>query len=300
MIRKVALQMAIPALLVLMAFNAYLAISHLKKIQKGEALSLESSRVQGDIAAVGQDLTEMESGQRGYVLTEDTAYLQPYTAAKGRIGNDFAMLRSGLADRAENERSLEAQLEALANSKQAEMERTISLRERGYRLRAFQMVATNEGREYMEKARGLLSSLSSMEKSRFAEVESAMNSALSEALRTTVLANLWLLAFTVFLFAYVRYYGRKLEQEAAESRRALVGRDAELGRLKSVLSNQARTEIAVVEDNARMLVEKYEGFLPRQGCEYAALIKDAAAQIERLRKDLLAEPQDSNIEVKAA
>ena len=67
------------------------------------------------------------------------SYLQPYTDAKGRIETDFAGLRVGLVHRAERERSLESQLESLANSKQAEMERSISLRQQGYRHRAFML-----------------------------------------------------------------------------------------------------------------------------------------------------------------
>jgi methyl-accepting chemotaxis protein len=77
-IRKAALQLAAVVLLVLMAFNTYLAIDHLRRIQATAALSLESSSVQVGIARVRQDFTDMETGQRGYLLTDDPAYLQPY------------------------------------------------------------------------------------------------------------------------------------------------------------------------------------------------------------------------------
>ena len=66
---------------------------------------------------------------------------------------------------------MESKLESLAASKQAEMERTISLRQQGYRRRAFNLVDTNEGRDYMDEARRLLSSLSSAESSSFARFD---------------------------------------------------------------------------------------------------------------------------------
>src|ERR1700687_2556500 len=125
MIRKVALQIGVPALLAFMAWNAYLAVNHLKRMQKIAALTLESSAIQADISAVLKDLTDMETGQRGYLLTGDLAYLQPYTDAKGKIETDFVSLRAGLANRTQSEQSLESQLESLARSKQAEMERSI-------------------------------------------------------------------------------------------------------------------------------------------------------------------------------
>jgi len=132
MIRKAALQIGVPALLAFMAWNAYLAVNHLEQMQKIAALTVESSKIQADISGVLKDLTDMETGQRGYLLTNDSSYLQPYSDAKGSIGTDFASLREGLASRSERERSLESQVESVANTKQAEMERSISLREKGY------------------------------------------------------------------------------------------------------------------------------------------------------------------------
>ncbi|MGA8503670.1 MAG: CHASE3 domain-containing protein, partial [Candidatus Sulfotelmatobacter sp.] len=145
-IRKAALQIAAVVLLILMAFNTYLAIDHLERIQATAARSLKSSGVQAGISRVWQDFTDMETGQRGYLLTDDPAYLQPYVDSKNGIATDFANLRSALANRPQPEQALETQLEALAASKQAEIERTIALRQQGYRHRAFQLVQTNQGK----------------------------------------------------------------------------------------------------------------------------------------------------------
>ena len=123
-IRKVALQVGAAALLAILVLNAYLEISHLKQMQKGAALTLEGSTIQSDISGILQDLTNMETGQRGYLLTGNPSYLQPYTDAKTKIGADLARLRERLANRAADERSMESQLESLANSKQDEMERS--------------------------------------------------------------------------------------------------------------------------------------------------------------------------------
>ena len=153
MIRKAALQIGVPALLALIAWNAYVAVNHLKQVQKIAALTLESSALQAQVSGALKDLTDMESGQRGYLLTGNPDYLQPYTDANARIATDFANLRAALASSTKNEQSLEAQLESLAASKQAEMERSIGLRQRGYRHRSFMLVDTNEGKQYMDDIR---------------------------------------------------------------------------------------------------------------------------------------------------
>jgi CHASE3 domain sensor protein len=290
MIRKALLQIGAPALLAFMAWNAYLAVSHLKQMEHIAAHTLESSTIQADISSVLKDLTDMETGQRGYLLTGDPSYLQPYTDAKGRVGTDLAGVRVGLANRAESERSQESQLESLATSKQAEMERSISLRQQGYRHRAFMLVDSNEGMEYMDRARGLLSSLSVAETNNFDRLERERNTSLSKALVETIVANLCLVVLTACLFGLVRFHGQELEQETAKSRQALGVRDLQLEKLTFALSNQARSKTSAIEANARLLLDNYGGFLPRQGHEYAEQIKEASIQMERLRQDLVASP----------
>src|ERR1700680_1661895 len=116
MIRKAALQIGVPALLALIAWNAYLVVNHLRRLQKIAALTLESSAIQAELSGVLKDVTDMETGQRGFLLTGNAAYLQPYTDAKGRIGTDLVSLRAGIATRRQSEESLESQLEFLARS----------------------------------------------------------------------------------------------------------------------------------------------------------------------------------------
>lgn len=299
MVRKAVLKAGAPALLVFMALNAYLAINYLKHTEVIAALTLESSVIQANISDVLRDLTDMETGQRGYLLTANDSYLLPYTDAKSRIGTDFAGLRARLANRTERERSLESQLESLASSMQAEMERSINLRQQGYRHRAFMLVDSNQGMEYMNTARGLLSSLSIAESSSFARFDRERNAGLRKALGGIIVANSCLLVLAAGLFGLIRYHGQVLEDDAAKTRQALAVRDSQLQKLTSALSTQARAKTSAIEANARLLLQNYGGFLPRQGHEYAEQIREAAAQMERLRQELVGDP-GSNGDEKAA
>jgi CHASE3 domain sensor protein len=287
MIRKVAVRVAVPALLVFMAWNAYVAISHLKRMQRIAALIQETSTIQAQASQVQKDLTDMETGQRGYLLTADPMYLQPYTDAVRRIGGDLVGLRLALADRVQRERSLESQLESVAKSKQDGMERSISLRQQGYRHRSFMLVATNEGKDYMDEIRRIVSSLSSAESSNLARFDGEKVAALKRAVSVTIVSNLGLLLLAACLFGLIARHGRSLEQEAFRSRQELIVRDSQLEKLTSALSGQARSNITAINMNSRLLLENYGGFLPRQGHEYAAQMNEAATQMERLRQDLV-------------
>lgn len=291
MIRKTALQLGTVALLALMVWNAYLFASRLREKGKVSDLIVESSRMRGGISAVLADLTDMETGQRGYLLTANDAYLLPYTEAKNRVAGDFANLRAALATRPQDEKAMESQLESLADSKQAEMERSITLRRQGYRHRAFKLVDSDEGLQYMEKSRQLLSSLSDIESRSFAKLEVEKNQRLQKSSREIVLTNVSLFALALCLFVGVRGHVQMLEKDAARRRDELAVRDVQLRKLTSALSVQARAKTSTIEQNAYLLLENYGDFLPRQGHEYAEQIKEASAQMERLRQDLVGEPE---------
>ena len=98
MIRKAALQIGVPALLAFIAWNAYLAVTHLKRVQEycGDS-HLKAPPSKRNCLRSLKDVTDMETGQRGYLLTGDPAYLQPYTDAKDRIGTDFVQTSCGLS-----------------------------------------------------------------------------------------------------------------------------------------------------------------------------------------------------------
>jgi CHASE3 domain sensor protein len=290
MIRKAALQIGVPALLALIAWNAYLAVNHLRRVENIAALTLESSAIQAEVAGVLKDVTDMETGQRGYLLTGNPAYLLPYTDAKGRIETDFVSLRAGLANRTQGEQSLESQWESLSESKQAEMERSIGLRQQGYRHRSFKLVDTDEGKDYMDEIRRIASSLSSAESNNFARFDTERTAALKSVLSVTIITNSVLLVLAACLFGLIRRHGRLLGEEAAQSRNELAVRDLQLEKLTSALSGQARSNIVAINTNSRLLLENYGGFLPRQGHEYAEQMNEAAEQMERLRQDLVGSP----------
>jgi len=237
-----------------------------------------------------KDLTDMESGQRGFLLTGDATYLQPYLEAKGRVETNFVALRAALTNRREHEQSLGSQLASLASAKQAEMERTISLRQRGYRLRSFRVVDTNEGKDYMDKIRSIVSSLASSESANFARLDNEKSATLKKFLWISLASNSATLLIAACLFGLMRRHGRLLEEEAAKSRDELAVRDFQLQRLTSALSGQARSDITAINTISGLLLDNYGAFLPRQGHEYAEQMKEAAAQIERLRQDLIGAP----------
>jgi CHASE3 domain sensor protein len=299
MIRRVTVQIGIVVLLAFIVCNAYFSVGYLRRMQNIATLTLEGSAIQAELSGVLKDLIDMETGQRGYLLTDNPSYLQPYNDAKGRIENDFSDLRTGLAKQARADQSLEQQLENLAKSKQTEMERSISLRQQGYRLRSFKLVNTNEGEGYIDEIRRIASALSSMESTNFRRLDSERIAALKHAVRRTIVANSVLLVLTACLFGLMGQHARILAKEAAYSKKELGIRDLQLERLTSALSGPVRFNLSTINTILGSLLEKYGGFLPQHGQQYAEQIKEAAIQVERLRQNLVGS-RDSESDVEAA
>jgi CHASE3 domain sensor protein len=288
MTRNTALHIVAVVLLLLLALNTYWSISFLTRIQRTDALVVANSAAQGNIARVQQDLTDMQTAQRGYLLTENPQYLEPYQQAKARIATDFGELRSSLASRSEQERSQASQIESLAASEQAELERAITLRQHGYRRLAFNAVDTNKDKEYMDQIRGLITSLSTAETSSSGEFNKGRSASLGSALSVAIVMNLVLLALATCLFGLSRDQGQELKQEATRSQQLLALRDSQLKEVASALNSQAHSSLSSIDSNAAILLDTYGGFLPKHAQESAQQIREAAAHMEKLRSDLLA------------
>lgn len=287
MIRKVAIQTGFFILLAFILMNAYLTVNHLKQVQKIAAATVDSSAFQAKLSVVLQDVMDMETGQRGYLLTDDPSYLQPYTESKNRITTDFATLRAVFANRAQSEQSLESQLESLAKSKQDEIDRTIHLRQQGYRKRSFNLVDTNEGKGYMDEIRRIVSSMSSEESSNLTRFETGTVATMKKIWSVTIMANTGLFVLAALLFWLVLRHGKVLGKEASRSRTELAVRDSQLEILTSALSGQVRSTLSAINTNSHHLLEEYGSFLPRHGHELAVQVNDAAVQMERIRRDLV-------------
>jgi len=287
MIRKVAIQIGFFILLAFILTNAYLAVKHLKQVQRTAAVTAASYAFQTKLSAVLQDVIDMETGQRGYLLTDDSTYLQTYTDAKDRITQNVADLRAIFAKRPQNDQSLESQLESLVASKQAEMERTINLRQQGYRRRSFNLVDTNEGKGYTDEIRRIVSSLSSAERNNLTTFENGTAATVKRIWSITIMANAGLFVLAAILFWLVRLHGKVLGEEAARSRAELAARDSQLRALTSALSGQVRSTLSTIHTNSHLLLEEYGSFLPRHGHDLAVQVNNAAVQMERIREDLV-------------
>jgi CHASE3 domain sensor protein len=287
MMRKAAVLIGIFLLLVLIIADAYSNSRNLKKLQANQGLKQQSAELQNEIAAVEVNLLDVEAGQRGYLLTGDTSYLERYTAATQQLPAHFARLRSELATRPDDERASESQLEKLTEAKLAEAQETIRLRQQGYRHRAFGIVDSNRGKQVMDEARERVSSLAAAEAGRSSQYTQQTATNIDRAVRETIRSAALLLGLTALVFGVLWVHSRSLEREIARSKEMIRAKSAQLEAVTLTLSQQLPDLLRQVRDSAKDFLSRFVDYLPAVGQTQAAEMMEMAETSNRLITDSL-------------
>ncbi len=103
-------------------------------------------------------MKDAETGQRGYLLTGDASYLQPFELAMTAMERQMTGLKASVAEYPVHRR-LVVQLDELSQQKLSELKETIALRRNGDVAGAMAMVQTDAGKAIMDRIRDLASDL---------------------------------------------------------------------------------------------------------------------------------------------
>lgn len=143
----------IVSVLLLAAISA-LAARSLATLKTGNEWIIHSQRVRFENGQVLQLLTDVETGIRGYALSGNQLFLEPYQAARAPLSQSLANLKQSIADdptQAANELELETRAQACLSYAQGVIEQVASGDVAGARL----IIAGGEGRRRMDAARAI-------------------------------------------------------------------------------------------------------------------------------------------------
>jgi PAS domain S-box-containing protein len=174
-----------------------------------------SFEVQVVIAETSARLVDAETGQRGFLLTGDETYLEPYREAIKSLDRVTDELKKLTSDENDQQGRIQT-LEPLIERKLRELQTTVDLRRKDGLEAANQVVLAGEGKQLMDRIRALLTEMAEGENSLRAVRTQEMTKALRGAARIAVGGNLisvllLLLVFSVLIRELSR---RKSTQEA--------------------------------------------------------------------------------------
>lgn len=146
----------------LAAGTAFLSVFSIREVSSAGS---DVARIQSTLLGVNQLLTALinaETGQRGFLLTDQDEYLVPHENAVRQIPDLLQLVRTGLSASPEQSASF-SEVESLVADKLAELQHSIDVRHNEGRDAALKLVITDAGLRMMESIRGLVGKIEARE-----------------------------------------------------------------------------------------------------------------------------------------
>jgi signal transduction histidine kinase len=156
MIAPFPLKVLLPLALGMIVSVAILVFSEFgyRRLELANRQSTGALEMQAQLADVLALITDAETGQRGYLLTGDPGYLEPYRNALKRIEPTLMRLRESVArDGKEEARNRLTRISNLVGQKVNDLEATLALLDKSGREAAFQLLDTGIGKRTMDEIR---------------------------------------------------------------------------------------------------------------------------------------------------
>lgn len=179
-----------------------------------------------------------ETGQRGFFLTLDRRYLEPYRLGREQLYPALGRLEALMAGQSTaRQAELLDQIDALSRAKFAEMSQSVELIEQNRLMDARRAVLTDEGHEVMERLRRSIREMESIEQQLLRQQNLAT---------TRVEARILpLLAMLILLLLFAIVFGARLVSRAARA-------EAEAAQASLVVEARDRADLLARELNHRV------------------------------------------------
>ena len=284
-------KMAVSLLLAALAALALVGINEAGYRQSSRALYdiEEAQQVRGTLSQILQSMLDAETGSRGYLLTGEASYRQPYDTAVKQVDGQLADLRRMYAGRP-------AELDELTDlskhvlRKVAEMDMSVRLRQDGKEDAWKFVITTDVGREEMDAIRATAGKLVKISNDTLHESQAQVLRSLRLArIGTAIVALAALIAFFLYLRQThaLRSIGERQQEALQRERNALEDevreRTASLAELATHLQDVRETERGYL---ARELHDELGSLLTAAKLDVARLksrLADAPDAIQRLQ-----------------
>lgn len=249
--------------------------------QRSTAAMQDITHVQKTHALLGkllQTIMDAESSHRGYLLTGEEPYLEPYDRSIATIDGQLSQLREALID--DPDQLLQfSELARQVSRKLSEMDLSLKLRRQGNDDAWKFVLSTDVGKKNMDAIRALAGNLLQAQEKQALNGQAQINRSLLLArVGITAGAGLGLLAFYIFLHqALALRRAAEREQEVLEAERA---RLEELVRERTLSLSELASHLQEVREDER-------GHLARElHDELGALLTAAKLDVARLKSKI--------------
>jgi PAS domain S-box-containing protein len=203
----------VAASIIALITNGVLDVMHFQRMQETRLSIRASKRVMIKLGETLEAILDAETGQRGFLITEDEQYLQPYDNAVDRIGGLLDELEAQAAADAQHDELLDG-LRELTDAKLAELDAVIKRMQSEGREAAVALVKTNAGMQTMNKIRKVVKEFRETEGKAITRAEEAALASYRNGLATSIFATTAALML-VGGVVYVLQHSRRRSERAS-------------------------------------------------------------------------------------
>ena len=220
--------------------------------------------VENQLVVLLSHLQDAETGQRGYLLTGRTEYLEPYDTALADLGTEFGALAAATEDRPW-QKDLLQQLKRVFDRRQDILRKTIELYRQGDGPGAIAMVREGSGKRLMDRARRIVAAMRAREAAELARREAVAQSQTALVKAGLVLSGIAILLVAAFAIrnsylrlreanrareaqeaAYARLTQEIADREAAENQMRQMQKMESIGQLTGGIAHDFNNMLAIV------------------------------------------------------
>ena len=275
-----SLPMALLAAMVLVGINE---TGHMRSQDAVEQLA-QGLSTRADVNKLLQSMLDAETGQRGYLLTGNETYLEPYDKAVATVQTNLDRLRTQFTGSPEDMQEF-ALLSRQTSRKLAEMELSLRLRRQGNEDAWKFILSTDVGKEHMEAIRQHTQELIARSDRRLQQGrEQIEQSLMLSRIGIATVTAIGLLAFYMYLRQTQAVQSVNLrEQEVLERER---------DRLEGLVRDRTAT-LSELANHLQQVREEERGHLARElHDELGALLTAAKLDVARLKSKIDATAPD--------
>ncbi len=156
-------------------------------------------------------IVNAETGQRGYLITQDTNYLAPYTSARTDLDHEIASIRALTGDSPLQQSRIDS-LALIADAKLVTMNETVVLTQSGNRDSALKIVMTGRGAELTHRARSMIDEMEETQSEQLTERINIYNSRKRAVTLVTVIGSLLAATLSILTMLWLRSGIKQLEE----------------------------------------------------------------------------------------
>lgn len=264
--------------LIILASLGMVSYQNTTRLIEASNMAAHTHQVLEGLEKVVSILKDTETGQRGYLITGDEHYLDPYTAGVSAVSPAIQNLRALTADNPNQQRRIDA-LEPLIADKLAELKETIDLRRGTGFDAAVKIVRTDRGKKAMDDIRKVVADMGNEERTLLERRNEAANASSDNTIAVIIYGIP--VAF-VLLIAVGAWITRTITRQLREGVVQLSSASAEiLATTTQVAAGAAETATAVSETTATVEEVKQTAQMASQKARNVSDSAQKAAQVSQ-------------------